>query len=97
MASSQPDSLQLAERINNVTGKDQLVRICVGGLVLESFWHQVVERNFLKTPIPVVRKYLVRAALFWPGMFLVTKTALVWADWRVRKATKERRESGNTS
>ncbi|OTA86303.1 hypothetical protein M434DRAFT_399947 [Hypoxylon sp. CO27-5] len=92
-SSLKPYSLQLAERIHNTTGKDKLGRICVSGFFLESFWHLVVERKFLKTSPPIVRKALLKAAVFWPGVYVVTGTALKWAEWRVQRAEKDERES----
>ncbi|KAI0834299.1 hypothetical protein F5Y06DRAFT_175045 [Hypoxylon sp. FL0890] len=92
-SSSNPYSLKLAERIHNTTGKDKLGHICVGGFLLESLWHLVVERNFLKTSPPVVRKSLIRAAVFWPGLFVVTGAALKWAEWKVQKGRQAERET----
>ncbi|OTB00829.1 hypothetical protein M426DRAFT_323940 [Hypoxylon sp. CI-4A] len=88
-STSNPFSLQLAERIHNTTSKDKLGYICVGGLACESVWHSVVERNFLKTSPIVVRKAIFRAAVFWPGVFIATKTALRWAEWRVQRAEND--------
>ncbi|KAI6081510.1 hypothetical protein F4821DRAFT_249040, partial [Hypoxylon rubiginosum] len=87
---SKPYSLQLAERINDTTHKDQLGRICLGGFFLESAWHSVVETRFLKTPLPVAKKAMLRAAVFWPGVYVATKAALQWAEWKVRQAEKNR-------
>ncbi|KAI1091454.1 hypothetical protein F5B19DRAFT_262160 [Rostrohypoxylon terebratum] len=94
-SSSQSYSLQIAERIYYTTGKDQLTRICVGGFALESAWHVIIEKKFLKTPPAVVRKSVLKAALFWPAIHFLTKSALVWAEWKIQKTTEERR--GNKS
>ncbi|KAI0002639.1 hypothetical protein F4779DRAFT_603354 [Xylariaceae sp. FL0662B] len=84
--SSKPYSLEAAEAIHNTTGKESLAPICVGGFLLESLWHSVFERKVLKTPAPLVRKAMLRAAFFWPSVYLVTGATLKWAEWRVRKA-----------
>ncbi|KAI1410991.1 hypothetical protein F5Y13DRAFT_68529 [Hypoxylon sp. FL1857] len=98
MASSpKPYSLQLAERIHNTTGKDRLGRICVLGIILESLWHSVVERKLLKTSAPVVRKALFKAAIFWPGVYVVTGAAVKWAELRVRKAEEIELETRRAS
>lgn len=96
-SSSQSYSLRLAERIHNTTGKDQLTRICVGGFILELAWLGIVERKILKTHPIVVRKSVLRAALFWPGVHFITKSALVWAEWKVQKTKEERRENKSAS
>ncbi|KAI2463754.1 hypothetical protein F4781DRAFT_106768 [Annulohypoxylon bovei var. microspora] len=96
-SSSQSYSLQLAERIHNTTGQDKLPHICIGGFLLESFWNGVVEKRLLKTSPALVRKSLWRAAVFWPGVYLTTRAALIWAEWRVRKAKEERRENETAS
>ncbi|KAI4867010.1 hypothetical protein F4820DRAFT_232387 [Hypoxylon rubiginosum] len=96
-SSSKPYSLQLAERINGTTHKDQLGNICLGGFFLESVWHSVVETRFLKTPPPVARKAMLRAAIFWPGVYVATEAALKWAEWRVKKAEEERLENVKAS
>lgn len=82
-------SLQVAERINNVTGKNQLGLICTSGLFLESLWHSVVERRFMRTPPPVLRKAMIRAAITWPILYVATAMALRWAERRVRMAEEE--------
>ncbi|KAI1311751.1 hypothetical protein F5Y03DRAFT_391306 [Xylaria venustula] len=78
-------SLQLAERIHNTTGKEQLPRICAGGFVLECVWHSVIERRVLKTPVPAVRKAMVRAAVTWPVIYAVASAGITWAAWRVNQ------------
>ncbi|KAI3327831.1 hypothetical protein HD806DRAFT_336147 [Xylariaceae sp. AK1471] len=88
-----PYSLQLAERIHNTTGKEQLTRICIGGFLLESIWHSVIEKRVLKTPTPVVKKAMFRAAATWPILYLVTSAGLSWAAWRVSQY--EKAEGGN--
>ncbi|KAI0882621.1 uncharacterized protein GGS22DRAFT_169904 [Annulohypoxylon maeteangense] len=96
-SSTQPRSLQIANRIHNTTGKENLIYICIGGITLESIWHGIVEKRLLNTPVPVVRRSIVRAALLWPAVFVVTKTALAWAEWRVQKDVDERRENKSIS
>ncbi|KAI0532931.1 hypothetical protein GGR58DRAFT_140438 [Xylaria digitata] len=85
-------SLQFAERIHYTTGKDQLTRICVGGFLLESLWHSVIERRVFKTPIPVVRKSMYRAAMMWPAIYIVTTAAISWAAWKVNQAERTLKE-----
>ncbi|KAI1354351.1 hypothetical protein F5Y01DRAFT_14105 [Xylaria sp. FL0043] len=91
--SPKPYSLQLAERIHYATGKEQLGRICVGGFLLESVWHSVIERRVLKTPAPTVRKAMVRAAVTWPIIYAVTSAGIAWAAWKVNETQAERRQS----
>ncbi|KAI0407936.1 hypothetical protein F4802DRAFT_494220 [Xylaria palmicola] len=87
-----PYSLQLAERIHYSTGKEHLVRICVGGFLLESSWHAGVERRILKTPAPAVNKALFRAAATWPIIYIATSAAINWAAWRVNQAPGAERD-----
>ncbi|KAI0853835.1 hypothetical protein F5Y00DRAFT_223786 [Daldinia vernicosa] len=89
-SSSKPYSLQLAERIHNTTGKDQLGRICSAGFILESSWHLVVERRFMNTPPQVVKKALLRAGFFWTVLYFGTDQALKWAEGKVKKAEEGR-------
>ncbi|KAI1266363.1 hypothetical protein F5Y18DRAFT_426265 [Xylariaceae sp. FL1019] len=91
-----PYTLQIAERINNTTGKDKLPTICLSGFLLETLWHSVIERRTLNTSAPAVRKAMMRAAVFWPGVYIATSAALAWAQWKVdeaAKADKPKRES----
>ncbi|KAI0877096.1 hypothetical protein GGS24DRAFT_498178 [Hypoxylon argillaceum] len=85
-------SLQLAERIHSATGKEHLTRICIGGFLLESAWHSVIERRVLKTPTPAVKKAMFRAAATWPVIYVATSAAVSWAAWKVGQAAKP--ESG---
>ncbi len=85
-----PFDLGIAERVHGVTGKEHLARICIGGFVLESAWHAVVERRFLGTPQPAVRKALLWAAVFWPVVGVATAGALRWAAWRVAREETRR-------
>lgn len=62
------------------------------GLVLETIWHHVVERRYLKTPHPAVRAAIRNALVRWPTVYVLTAGALRWAEWRVEKA--EGAESG---
>ncbi|KAI8960640.1 hypothetical protein F5Y11DRAFT_329002 [Daldinia sp. FL1419] len=89
-SSSKPYSLQLAERIHNTTGKDQLGRICSAGFILESSWHLVVEKRFMKTPPGVVKKALLRAGIFWPAVYFITNESLKWAEQKVKKTEEGR-------
>ncbi|KAI1374875.1 hypothetical protein F4677DRAFT_159645 [Hypoxylon crocopeplum] len=92
-SSSKPYSLQIAERIHGTTGKDQLGRICFGGFFLESVWHSVVERKIMDTSPMAVRKAMIRASIFWPSLYIATKTALKWAEWRVLKTEGDGHEN----
>ncbi|GAP83639.1 hypothetical protein SAMD00023353_0500210 [Rosellinia necatrix] len=89
-----PYSLQIAERIHNTTGKEHLTRICVGGFALESFWHWNVERRLLNTPAPAVRKAMIRAAVTWPALYVVTSAAVYWAAWKVDGVNRAEKEKG---
>jgi hypothetical protein len=86
-----PYTLQLAERIHNTTGKENLTSICVGGFALESLWHSIIERRFFKTPAPAVKKAMVRATAMWPAVFIITSAGISWAAWKV---DQERRDEG---
>ncbi|KAI0865507.1 hypothetical protein F4860DRAFT_510044 [Xylaria cubensis] len=88
-----PYSVQLAERIHNTTGKEYLMRICFGGLLLESFWHGVIERRILKTPAPAIGKSMRQALKTWPLIYVVTTAGITWAEWKVNQA--ERARKGN--
>ncbi|KAI0161198.1 hypothetical protein GGR57DRAFT_350678 [Xylariaceae sp. FL1272] len=92
MSSNQPGSkpyaLQIAQRIHNTTGKDQLPQICMGGFFLETLWHSVIERRAFNTSAPVIKKALLRAAVLWPGLYIATSAALAWAERRVGEAAK---------
>ncbi|KAI0181670.1 hypothetical protein GGR52DRAFT_48771 [Hypoxylon sp. FL1284] len=87
--SSKSYSLQVAERLNGTTQKDQLGKICLGGLSLELIWHSVVETRFIKTPPAAVRKAMIRAVIVWPGLYIVTGAALKWAEWKVGKVEQK--------
>ncbi|RYP18488.1 hypothetical protein DL767_009828 [Monosporascus sp. MG133] len=80
---------RLAHRIHNTTGKERLPQICVGGFALELAWHTQVERRVFSTPLPAVRRAMVRAAVFWPSLFVLTELALKWAEKRVAKYEEE--------
>ncbi|RYP62936.1 hypothetical protein DL769_007112 [Monosporascus sp. CRB-8-3] len=71
---------RLAHRIHNTTGKERLPQICIGGFALELAWHTQVERRIFSTPLPAVRRAMLRAAVFWPSLFVVTELALKWAE-----------------
>ncbi|KAI1813784.1 hypothetical protein GGS20DRAFT_586107 [Poronia punctata] len=78
-----PYDLQFAERVHNTTGKENLPTICVAGFALEYLWNSTIEQRFFKTPAPMVKKAMVRAAIMWPSVFVVTSAAISWAAWRV--------------
>ncbi|KAI0390008.1 hypothetical protein F5Y17DRAFT_462186 [Xylariaceae sp. FL0594] len=88
-----PYLVQLAERIDNTTGKEHLPTICVGGFALETLWHSVVERKVLKTPPPAVKKAIFRAAVMWPTVFVVTSASISWAAWRVDREGRDEIQS----
>ncbi|CAJ2512060.1 Uu.00g076850.m01.CDS01 [Anthostomella pinea] len=86
--SSPPDTLQpksIAARVHQTTGKEYLPRICVGGFFLESFWHLAIKRRVFKTPASTVQGAMLRAAAFWPVLFLTTGATLKWAEWEMGK------------
>ncbi|KAI1112735.1 hypothetical protein F5Y14DRAFT_247783 [Nemania sp. NC0429] len=85
-------SLEVARRIHNTTGKEHLERICVGGFLLESLWHSGIERRVLKTPAPAVRKAMLRAAVTWPVLYVVTSACISWAARKVDQAEEAQRK-----
>lgn len=96
MSSSSPApksySLELAQRIHNTTGKEYLGRICAGGFLLELLWHSGIERRVLKTPTPAIQKALLRAAVTWPVIYVVTSASLSWAARKVDQAEEAQRK-----
>ncbi|KAI1185587.1 hypothetical protein F5B17DRAFT_27757 [Nemania serpens] len=85
-------SLEVAQRIHNTTGKEHLGRICVGGFLLESLWHSGIERRVLKTPTPAIRKAMLRSAVTWPVIYVVTSACISWAARKVEEAEETQRK-----
>ncbi|OTB16418.1 hypothetical protein K445DRAFT_317387 [Daldinia sp. EC12] len=89
-SSSKSYSLQIAELFHNTTGKDQLSRICVAGFFLESWWHMVAEKKFMKTPPHVTRQAVLRAGVLWTAVYFGTSAILKWAERKVERSKEIR-------
>ncbi len=95
--SARPDSTSqtptylesVARRVHNTSGKEHLLKICAGGFVLESTWQYVIEPRMFGTSHVVIRKGIMRAAVFWPSVFVITSLGLKWAERTVARSEKE--------
>ncbi|KAI1798533.1 hypothetical protein F4811DRAFT_548172 [Daldinia bambusicola] len=89
-SSSKSYSLQIAERVHNITGKDHLGRICLAGFALESSWRSVVQRRTLKMPPHDVRRAVLKAGFFWTTLYFCTGATLKWAERKVKQSEEGR-------